>query len=226
MSQLMSDHFDKNKKGRDFVCSDLHGELAKFYDALREVNFDESKDRVFCGGDLVDRGPDSYRCMKLVEKPWFYSVRGNHEDFCLMGLYSGNPATQKSHESHGGEWFYQLKPEKQAKVVDWIKALPYALDIETDNGLVGMVHADCLVQNWDDLLYDLEDPIRAPGRIMQVVWGDLRFRMNMPDIVNGVYRVYVGHRPVKETLVLGNVWYIDGGACFSPSRKVRLLRIQ
>lgn len=34
-------------------------------------------------GDLVDRGPDSIGCLKLLEAPWFHAVMGNHEQLLL-----------------------------------------------------------------------------------------------------------------------------------------------
>jgi len=48
-----------NKKGRDFVCGDIHGCFDQLEEKLSQVNFDKSTDRLFCVGDLIDRGHDA-----------------------------------------------------------------------------------------------------------------------------------------------------------------------
>lgn len=71
--------FEKNKEGRDFVIGDIHGCFDAVRAILGDVKFDESKDRLFSVGDLVDRGPDSIEAIDWIAKPWFHAVRGNHE---------------------------------------------------------------------------------------------------------------------------------------------------
>lgn len=218
------EHYEQNTEGRDFAVSDLHGMFGKFYEALERVKFDPKVDRVFSGGDLVDRGANSYRCLKLVEKPWFKTVRGNHEDMCLMGL--SNPDRVKWHQSHGGSWLYELPKPKQLKVAGWVNALPYAMEIETERGLVGMVHADCIVPDWAmirDALTDLNDD--SPAILSNIVWGSSRYEKKITTEVAGVYRVIVGHIPMRDTTVLGNVTYIDGGACYGKTREVRIIQL-
>lgn len=227
--------YEENTKGRDFIFSDPHGEHAKVYIALKAVKFDPAVDRLFCAADLVDRGPDSYRCAKMTTKPWFHAVRGNHEEMCLMGFYNPDALlpnrainVKNWHTSHGGGWFYDLKQDKREQVVEWFKALPYAMEIQTRNGLVGVVHADILVDSWADLVAALTVPNHPDRsrRMAEIVWGDDRFRNNIDKPVADVHAVYVGHRPTRELLTLGNVHYIDGGACYGPRRTVRLVQIQ
>ena len=40
--------------------------------ALLNVDFDFEVDRVFSVGDLIDRGPDSLKCLELVLNKWFF----------------------------------------------------------------------------------------------------------------------------------------------------------
>lgn len=79
---------EANFEGRDFVVGDLHGCYDHFMNLLDFVNFDESIDRVFSVGDLIDRGPDSFDCLGLLKEKWFYSVIGNHEDIYVKKLSS------------------------------------------------------------------------------------------------------------------------------------------
>ena len=50
--------FEENATGRDFVVGDLHGMFSHLEALLNEVAFDESADRLFSVGDLIDRGPE------------------------------------------------------------------------------------------------------------------------------------------------------------------------
>lgn len=70
-----------NVSGRDFICGDIHGCYSLLYSELDKLNFDESKDRLFCTGDLVDRGPESLDVLDIIDKSWFHSVLGNHDLF-------------------------------------------------------------------------------------------------------------------------------------------------
>ncbi|MFD2437195.1 metallophosphoesterase [Modicisalibacter luteus] len=60
-----------NKRGHDYLVGDLHGQYALLQTMLSRVGFDQDKDRLFCVGDLVDRGPDSLACLSLAFEPWF-----------------------------------------------------------------------------------------------------------------------------------------------------------
>jgi len=75
-----------NPKGRDFVMGDLHGSYPALERLLNKVGFEENKDRIICVGDLVNKGPDSLGCLKLLEKPWFHSALGNHDEAACHAL--------------------------------------------------------------------------------------------------------------------------------------------
>lgn len=77
----------KNTKGRDFVVGDIHGAFDLLDKALEEVGFDPAKDRLISVGDLIDRGKNSRRCLDYLEQPWFYALRGNHEDIFMDMCY-------------------------------------------------------------------------------------------------------------------------------------------
>jgi serine/threonine protein phosphatase 1 len=72
-----------NSRGKDYVVGDLHGCYDLLQRVLNEVDFDTTRDRLFSVGDLIDRGPDSLKCLELLAEPWFYAVKGNHEDLML-----------------------------------------------------------------------------------------------------------------------------------------------
>jgi len=145
--------FIKNTIGKDFVVGDIHGCFSKLKAELTQIGFNEETDRLFAVGDLVDRGPESEDCLKWLNKKWFYSVRGNHEQFCidyLLGLVD-----KYSHIAYGGQWFYCITEHEQQCFSALFDDLPIAIEIETDNGLIGIIHAECPVNDWNNLEKEL-----------------------------------------------------------------------
>lgn len=114
-----------NLKGRDFVVGDLHGCFELLDRLLEAVRFDSACDRLFSVGDLVDRGPDSLRCMSFLEAPWFHAVKGNHESMLLEyfesylaggGLDDWGQVTSADMWLNGGEWVAACYREDEARM--------------------------------------------------------------------------------------------------------------
>lgn len=57
--------FSKNNTGQDYVVGDIHGCYELLMTRLDAMKFDRKHDRLFSVGDLVDRGRDSFKCLKL-----------------------------------------------------------------------------------------------------------------------------------------------------------------
>lgn len=93
----------ENKLGRDFVIGDLHGAISTFLKLLIDLNFDPAVDRMFSVGDLVDRGEDSLACLRLIEEPWFYAVKANHEDM-MIGAIKGYAVGEYWVPRNGSGW--------------------------------------------------------------------------------------------------------------------------
>lgn len=77
---------EPNFVGQDYVIGDLHGSYSVFENLLKCINFDPAVDRIISVGDLVDRGPDSLKCLSLLKNTWFHSVFANHESMLLNAL--------------------------------------------------------------------------------------------------------------------------------------------
>lgn len=93
---------EANTVGKDYVIGDLHGCYSIFENLMKNINFNYTKDRMISVGDLVDRGPDSLKCLSLILEPWFHSVLSNHEKMMLEkfeGDYMG-----RYWYRNGGEW--------------------------------------------------------------------------------------------------------------------------
>lgn len=202
--------FALNVEGRDFFVGDLHGAYDKFNDALKAVNFDESVDRIFSVGDLIDRGSKSLACLKLIDRPWFHAILGNHEEFMLaypnmFDVWMGN----------GGHWATPLIDTGEIwKWQERLTQLPLVIEVEAKWGKVGVVHAES-APSW---LHNSE-AFRNDN-----LWARKKHYAKDETRIKDIDVVVVGHTPQQDVKVLGNVVYIDTGACWSDG-KVTLMPI-
>lgn len=93
---------EPNIQGRDFVIGDIHGSFSVFNNLIENIKFDPAVDRMISVGDLVDRGPDSLSCLRLLHEPWFHAVLANHEQM-MIGKFNDLPEGDWWF-SNGGDW--------------------------------------------------------------------------------------------------------------------------
>lgn len=204
--------FERNTNGRDFVVGDIHGCFTQLSASLAEKGFDELRDRLFAVGDLVDRGPESDQVVDWLSKPWFHSVRGNHDEFVIE--FIEGPIDKGIYLLNGGGWFLDMHDSVRQYYYNEIKKLPLAIEVDTPNGKVGIVHADVAGDDWDDFKERIED------YKLLALWGRMRIRgMYGKENIKNVHRVYVGHTVVPHVHDIGNVRYIDLGVCFEDGAK-------
>jgi serine/threonine protein phosphatase 1 len=204
-------HFELNTKGRDLIVGDIHGCFDLLSVKLREINFDTLSDRLFSVGDLVDRGEKSEECIAWINKSWFHPVRGNHEQMAI-DVVAGEYDTY-NYIRNGGAWLLGLTENEQQNFAAMFDNLPIAIDVMTKSGLVGIVHAECPVDDWlklDKELYGERKDLFKDA----CLWDRFRSEHKIETMIDNVYQVVVGHTPVNEPALLGNVMYIDTGAVF------------
>lgn len=240
--------YKKNTAGRDFVVGDLHGCFAQLQTELESRRYDPARDRLFAVGDLVDRGAESASVLDVVRRYDIQSVRGNHEDIIVRWHRHGGKDSVV--RSNGGEWALELADDEARlnDIVSYMAALPYAIEIETDDGLVGIVHANVPLPSWAETVQALEQENRD-GRIRRkVMWDRSRWKTrraaNLFSIrrtaahllrritsgwrepsrrVEGVAAVIVGHTPTPRMLIRGNVINVDTGLVYGGN--LTLLRL-
>lgn len=227
----MIKHFTRNTTGRDLVVGDIHGHFTKLQRALDAVGFDPAADRLFSVGDLVDRGPESASVLDWLDRPWFHPVIGNHED---MAIRWGQPDCRMDRELYarnGGAWNIGNTPPERLAISDALSALPLAIELETDAGLVGIIHAGCPFDSWDVLrTMIMGDGLLTPAGIkslrQQCLWDRSRIEHGDEQPVAGVCAVVVGHTPVScAPYTLGNTIYIDTGAWSSDEKQFALINL-
>lgn len=84
--------------------SDIHGNLKALESALKQIKADE----IYCLGDIVDRFPNSNKCIELVRKYCKASVLGNHDTFSAKYGYCDLDESIRKPDMSKGE---HLDPE-------------------------------------------------------------------------------------------------------------------
>lgn len=168
------DSFPKNEKGRDFVVGDIHGMTEKLLESLKSMDFDFEKDRLFSVGDLIDRGKHSYEALKLTQEPWFHAILGNHEVMLLTG-----------YKIYAKDWFSKLNEEQKKECLAIIADMPLGLEIDTEVGNIGLIHAQFPLSfhdwnsfkkyiNESEFSYDLSNKKDKMDVIRESLWGRRR----------------------------------------------------
>lgn len=214
----MIKRFGINRFGRDFVVGDIHGQFSLLEAALAEIGFDKGVDRLFSVGDLVDRGPESEDCTEWLSRSWFHAIRGNHEQMAIDAMQGY--FDRSMYLLNGGAWFMAMPREHQRFYADAFEALPILIEIEVQDPLwptpqlVGLVHAGCPMDSWDDLKTELVKASQNIGRLgnyveINCLWSRTRIQTGDRKAVAGIHKVISGHTPVSDVMELGNSLFID-----------------
>lgn len=195
--------FARNLQGRDFVVSAIRGDIASLRRLLEACRFDGARDRLFSTGDLIGNGPRSIEVLSYLHHPWFHSIRGAVEDACIDG-------TPTSHHPEGGAWFQSLPPGQQQLIVNLLRRLPMAFEIELGNHQhAGVIYAPCPFEDWAlfrAMLSNPQAPI-APDQEASLIrtteTDDACWSMDSDPLegflqVNDIDIVFVGHNPATS----------------------------
>ena len=125
---------------RRLYIGDLQGCRQELEDLLEAVRFDPAHDRLHFVGDLINRGPDSAGCVRLVRELGAVTVLGNHE-LHLLEVVAGR------RQPGGRDTLASLLEAADAdELIGWLQARP-VLHLEPD---IVLVHAG-LRPGWSDL---------------------------------------------------------------------------
>lgn len=211
-------HYSENIEGIDYVLGDIHGRFDLVYQSLKEVGFNENKDRLFCVGDLIDRGPYSNHVVEFLSRPYVHAVRGNHEDM-LLEFYEAYPNASdgeffQAGYRNGMTWFLKESVSERGKILEALSRLPLVIEIENHRGLVGLVHAEVPANmSWPDFKEQIN---QGNSHVIETaLWGRKRLTHEIQEDIEGLGRLYVGHTVQERVKKLGNVVAIDTGAVFN-----------
>lgn len=203
--------FKRNEKGRDLIVGDIHGCYTKLGMAMRSIGFDPEVDRLFSVGDLVDRGPESISAIEFLSHDFVHAVAGNHEDMAIR--WPNGHMDAGNYAANGGAWMIALDRETQREVAATFSALPIAIELETETGTVGIVHAECPFGTWQEFTRSLESQVSSTQKLQSIIdaaqWSRNRIQSLDESRVGGVVAVVVGHTPMDRMTSLGNTIFID-----------------
>ena len=115
----MYQRIDGGKWRHVWVVSDIHGCYQWLLDELKRRRFNPYEDLLISVGDLIDRGPDSVKCLQLINEKWFRAVRGNHEQMAIDSVENNDFALWLM---NGGSWFSHLDDSQQQQVLTLLEA--------------------------------------------------------------------------------------------------------
>lgn len=187
--------FERNSHGKDYVVGDLHGYYDDLMGLLDARNFDREVDRLFCVGDLIDRGPNSAKCIRLLEEPWFHSARGNHEEFMLNNIPGWH--------YNGGCWAMGYNEDELEELASILRQkTSYALEIDHACGKIGIVHSEPGL-DWNGI---------EKFPIEHMVWSRERFSGHLTGACANIDLVFAGHSVVRNITYYDNVVNLETGS--------------
>ena len=139
---------------RTLVIGDIHGCYGELSDLIEKFS-PTDKDQIYSVGDVINRGPDSSKCIELLKDLKAKVVMGNHEHWYIRSF----PFREDNEEN---KIFKKLELEDHLR---WMHDLPYY--IETNKFII--VHAGfdprkLLGENDKDTLVSLRvlDDLKKP----------------------------------------------------------------
>lgn len=187
---------------KTYCISDIHGHFDNLYKFVETLDKD---DRVFVLGDVVDKGPDSIKCLEyIMEDPRFTMLLGNHE-YMMFDLLSQEVGSYAYYDAYKlwVDWnegkdtldaYNSLERYKQLRIYNFIKNLPLNIpNIKVGNKIFYLVHS-CPHSNIKLTMADVE---YSDIRIGSYVWDRVKPWSTM-DIDNQV--IIAGHTFIQEYL--------------------------
>ncbi len=191
-----------------WVVGDIHGCFALLMAKLRACRFDPWQDLLVSVGDLIDRGPDSLRCLQLLHKRWIVAVRGNHEQMAIDALRTSQWSLWMM---NGGGWFTALPEQKRHQAtlaLEYCQHLPWILELHCREATHVIAHAD-----YPDDVYQWQKPVN----LTEVLWRRARLSAHLAGegaAITGADHFWFGHTPLRQRVDSDNLHYIDTGAVF------------
>jgi hypothetical protein len=146
---------------KTIVIGDIHGCIDEFRELLDAAELKED-DRLILLGDLIDRGPDPARVVRLAHDLRAECVMGNHEEKALRWRkHEAKRREDPNHYKNPMRGINQARLDEWAKISDsdwdWIASLPHFIHI--NDRYVG-VHAGCMP--------DVEIEKQVPNELMRL----------------------------------------------------------
>jgi serine/threonine protein phosphatase 1 len=194
-------HLAANAAGRDFIVGDIHGHYEALLKLMAAANFDKKKDRMFCSGDLIDRGPDPVWSASLVNEPWFHSTLGNHDLFLVRNVARRSKDEKKFRDDAfeiGGAWALGQDQGTLEAIATELQKLPHVLTVGEGAERFNVVHA-AMRDNYgyltDSEVDQINDRSECPWFVHDLTEDRQLWRSNLREEQPGLSMTYCGHTP-------------------------------
>ena len=147
----MLKNFPPNSAGSDFICSDIHGHFSLLEAELSHINFNESRDRLFCLGDLIDRGDESPLALEWLKESWFYAIQGNHERMLINAYEQRSEMLWRQWMMWGGSWAEDMDFDELEPIYDrWVNDTRGLLEMKNHD--YGEAWRDMRISSMTDII--------------------------------------------------------------------------
>lgn len=192
-------------KGRLIAIGDVHGCYEELSDLITVLN-PTPNDKILFLGDIVNRGPDSHRCLEIARVLRASCLLGNHEHRLLRSRLSEDKSSLKKIDR---KTFQQLTPE------DWdllsrMKLYHYEPEFQTL-----FVHAGFLPgRPWESQPASVVTNIRVVGKSGAILRAEAPDAPHWASFWKGPEFIVYGHAPALTTVSHPHALCIDT-ACVS-----------
>lgn len=146
-----------------YCLSDIHGEIFKWRDMLKLIQFSD-EDTMYVLGDVIDRNPHGIEILQdIMKRPNIHMIIGNHEDMMLktLGKHNEYHARRLWQQNGGGstyrEMVYGATPEERNQILQYVSELPDYLEIEVNGRNFYLVHGN-VASTRVERIWDRPDP--------------------------------------------------------------------
>lgn len=197
-----------------WVIGDIHGEYDKLILLLSKL----PKDAVVCfTGDLIDRGEDSAKVVKLIINKGYFCVLGNHE---LMMIKSDESKYDKEYWLHNGglktlSSYAKYDNEVFKTHVEYFKNLPYFLYFEIEGYKPLVVSHSYIHHIWVN-----QEHLYSEDGAEDILWRHMNkseYFDEKKEAQNGIFNIF-GHTPVYSAFITDTHAMIDTGAVYENNK--------
>jgi len=191
---------------RTIAIGDIHGCADEFEELLQALDI-RKKDRLIQVGDLINRGPDSHRVLKIAREYKIEAIMGNHELRLLTAHQRQDTSLLKD---------YDFDTVDQLTKTDWkfLKSLPNYIHDKTNRTV--FVHGGFAPnQPWKEQALELITSIQVIDKNGQAAKrSDCPDGRPWADSWSGKPFVVYGHTPRPEVLSRPKSIGIDTGCVY------------
>ncbi|MBT4884544.1 MAG: symmetrical bis(5'-nucleosyl)-tetraphosphatase [Legionellales bacterium] len=158
-----------------YFIGDLHGCYTQLMDLLALIDFKKDKDQLWFSGDLVNKGPLSYKTIKFImELKNANSILGNH-DLHFLALSQGLLPENKNHNLNE-----IIKHEDCADIVNWLRNRPLIYSQHNNTLVHAGIHPTWTLADATIYANEVEKTLQGPDwlELLKNMYGNSPSRWN------------------------------------------------